>query len=133
MNTVEYKGTFYSEPELPAFTGLLNDILELKYNCQGNNRNMSFDIDAWLVCTELNGDSRFEVLKSQSKYEITLNSPFTVDELYTLVCNATENLKAFKQADENMKIQLQRVPLPTIESIRATLERVVTNCRENHT
>jgi hypothetical protein len=91
-----YAGTFYSNVNAPSFTGLLQNTIEVHWSCTKHNNDVLLDLDIWVVQLEFNGEKRFEVIKSQSKYKIPLTTKITPLLAYSFVYHATEALKNMK-------------------------------------
>ena len=114
MDRVIYNGTFYSQVELPNYSGLLNENIEFGFKENSNEDFFGMDIDAFFTMTDLNNNKTFVVLKSQSRFVIQKGLDFTDNDAYEIIKHSIVALKSYRDKGyENISSNLERIPILT--------------------
>ncbi|HNP24671.1 MAG TPA: hypothetical protein PKM63_21350 [Panacibacter sp.] len=126
LKQVAYGGTLYSKLEPIKEKGLYEKSIKFKFDAKKKASTIELKIDAFLVYTEFPSKSiSLDVLKSQSKYELTIVNGVTAVELYEVVKHSIECLKAFQFASEQQKkTYLKDIPNDSFDSVKDTLNQM---------
>lgn len=125
ISNKKYNGTFYSKLTPPDFVGLLEKILVFNFEAKKVNNTLDWKIDVFLVMNEFNGDKKFDVLKSQSRFFLTIENGVTVDELYSIINEAVDYLKAFPHCSaHDRQTLLADIPYLPLEQHQEKLNEI---------
>jgi len=116
VQNVTYKGTFFSEIKIPAFKGLLEKEMENNFHVTNTDKTLHFKITNTWNLKEFPNGKIFEIVKSESTFDIQTDGSISVEDMYELYVESIGYLRNYLNVFEKSQGMIPTdMPAPPLE------------------
>ena len=106
----DYKGTYFSKIEYPAYNGLLEQNLRFDYNLFKQDDYLGLGITVIFSLDELTGINKFEVLKARSDFHIKNKEKVYPEETFSIIKHSIDALRSHLLKAKNIDTHPNDIP-----------------------